>query len=324
MPTQLTIWTNAELTPDGMEELQRGCQNHRLILATKPTSNLGAALESPELEQANIAFGQPDPGQVISLQKLQWVHITSAGYTRYDRPDLQTALQQRKAQLTNSSSVYDEPCAQHLLALMLARARCLPQAIRAQVVDQSWTYPEVRPISRVLEKESVLLLGYGAIARRLVQLLKPFDLEIKAVRRTVKGDEEIPTFPETALNELLPNADYIVSTLPASPATEKFFNQDRIAKAKPGAVFYNIGRGTTVDQPALIAALNNKHLAGAYLDVVDPEPLPPDHPLWTTPNCWITPHDGGGRQDEYVHLARHFIANLRRFEQGQSLLDRVF
>ena len=92
---------------------------------------------------------------------------------------------------------------------------------------------------------------------------------------------------------------------------------------KPGAVFYNIGRGTTVDQDALGEALRSGRLRAAYLDVTDPEPLPPEHPLWTTPNCVITPHTAGGHDNEWTRLVQHFLANLRRHEAGQPLLDRV-
>ena len=92
---------------------------------------------------------------------------------------------------------------------------------------------------------------------------------------------------------------------------------------QPGALFYNVGRGTTVDQTALINHLTSGHLGVAYLDVMDPEPLPSDHPLWVTPNCFITPHTAGGHLHEDVSLVVHFLENLRRWEQGEPLLDRI-
>ena len=100
-------------------------------------------------------------------------------------------------------------------------------------------------------------------------------------------------------------------------------NRLALQAVKPGGIFYNIGRGTTVDQEALRAALESGRLAAAYLDVTDPEPLPPDHPLWATRNCFITPHTAGGRDDEFEQLVRHFLANLLRFEAGIPLLDRI-
>jgi phosphoglycerate dehydrogenase-like enzyme len=92
---------------------------------------------------------------------------------------------------------------------------------------------------------------------------------------------------------------------------------------KEGAVFYNIGRGTTVDQEALVGALNGGRLAAAWLDVTDPEPLPPTHPLWTAPNCHITPHTAGGHNDEFHRLVGHFLGNLDRYVRGETLKDRV-
>ena len=114
-----------------------------------------------------------------------------------------------------------------------------------------------------------------------------------------------------------------MNILPAAAGTEGYFDAGRLAKMKPGAIFYNIGRGTTVDQAALRSALESGRLAAAYLDVTDPEPLPPDHPLWSAPNCYITPHTAGGHRQEVERLAAHFLNNLKRFEAGEPLADRV-
>ena len=95
-------------------------------------------------------------------------------------------------------------------------------------------------------------------------------------------------------------------------------------RIKRRAKFYNVGRGDTVDQAALRQALESGNLAGAYLDVTSPEPLPPDDPLWHAPNCWITPHIAGGAQGEHQRIVRHFLANFSRFMRGQPLLNRIF
>jgi phosphoglycerate dehydrogenase-like enzyme len=92
---------------------------------------------------------------------------------------------------------------------------------------------------------------------------------------------------------------------------------------KPGAIFYNIGRGATVDQAALSDALHSGRLSAAWLDVTDPEPLPEDHPLLATPNCFITPHTAGGHVDEGRSIVKHFLENLGRFTRGEPLIDRV-
>jgi phosphoglycerate dehydrogenase-like enzyme len=319
---KLVIWSNAELTDDAATALEAGTAGHDLIVDTS-SSNLYSGGPSPLLETADIAFGQPDPEQIMSLPHLRWIHLTSAGYTRYNRQDLKDALTARGATLTNSSSVFDEPCAQHLLGFMLAQARQLPQSLSDQLQLRAWNHRDRRDATRVLKNQTVLILGFGAIARRLVELLVPFNLTILGVRQIVRGDEPVPVHAVADLDRLLAQADHIVDILPANTSTNGLIDGRRFAAAKAGAVFYNVGRGTTVDQASLIEALTSGQLSAAYLDVTDPEPLPSDHPLWTTPNCFITPHIAGGHREEFPNLVEHFLANLHRFDGGFPLLDRV-
>lgn len=315
-----TIWCNVPLPPEALEELRAGTEGHRLIVGEGVSYMGNGSAPDPSAE---ILFGQPEPQSSIELPHLKWVHISSAGYTRYDTPAFREGMKAKGAVLSNSSSVYDEPCAQHLLAFMLAAARRLPQAFSEQAGGRSWSDKQIRAESRLLNGQSVLLVGFGAIARRVVELLAPFEMDVKAVRRTVRGDEPVPTFPIEDLDRLLPDADHVANILPASTSTDGLFDATKFARMKAGAIFSNIGRGTTVHQAALIEALRSGKLEAAYLDVTDPEPLPPEHPLWTTQNCFITPHTAGGHRGEQTRLVRHFIQNLRRFERGERLTDRV-
>jgi phosphoglycerate dehydrogenase-like enzyme len=324
MSTPLTIWCNAHYAGPVMDELRRGLGPHRLVQpAVRSASNLVPASADPLLAEADVALGQPDPQQVLATPRLRWVHLTTAGYTRYDTDAFRAAMKSRGSILTNSSSVYDEPCAEHLLAMMLAVSRQLPQCWADQSTTRSWRAAEHRIRCHLLENQTALLLGFGAIARRLVELLAPFKMNLVAVRRTVTGDEPIRTLPFSRLRELVPAADHVLNILPANASTERMFDADQIALMKPTATFYNIGRGTTVDQPALQRALERGAIAGAYLDVTDPEPHPPHHPLWRLPNCRITPHAAGGHADEFERIVRHFLDNLRRFETGKELADRI-
>jgi phosphoglycerate dehydrogenase-like enzyme len=276
------------------------------------------------MAEADVAFGQPDPQSVMDCERLKWVHLTSAGYARYDNESFRAALAMRGAVLTNSSQVYAEPCAEHALAMMLALARQLPPSVEAQRTERSWPGVERRAHSYLLTGQAVLLLGFGAIARRLVELLAPFKMQITAVRRK-PGDATGVTFvPEAEMTGALTSADHVVDLLPSNRATQRFMNAQRFAAMKPGAIFYNLGRGDTVDQGALIAALARGGLRAAYLDVTDPEPLPPEHPLWTAPNCFITPHTAGGFAGEDHALLRHFLENLDRWTRGSALADQIF
>jgi phosphoglycerate dehydrogenase-like enzyme len=206
---------------------------------------------------------------------------------------------------------------------MLAQARQLPEAVRSQLAGNKWRYEALRPAMRVLSDEVVLVLGYGAIARRLIELLSPFRLKIVALRRKVQGNETVETHAIDQLHRFLREADHVVNLLPSNSSTDELIDAECFATMKPNAVFYNVGRGTTVKQTDLVAALNSEELLAAYLDVTDPEPLPADSPLWSARNCWITPHVAGGHQDEESHMVRHFLTNLRRFESGQPLIDRI-
>ena len=125
------------------------------------------------------------------------------------------------------------------------------------------------------------------------------------------------------LEAALADADHIVDLLPEGPATARFVDDALLAHVKPTARFYNLGRGATVDQPALFEALHDGRLDAAWLDVTTPEPLPPDDPLWTTPRLFVSPHTAGGHGDEGLRLVEHLLANLARLESGAPLLDRV-
>src|SRR5690348_14285473 len=151
-----------------MGELRDGLRGHRLIFpASLSKSNLAAGTHDPALAEADVAFGQPDPKQCMELPRLKWVHLTTAGYTRYDRDDLRQAFRSRGATLTNSSQVYSEPCAQHALAYILAMARRLPYCVDDQRTTRPWHAHEHRSRCRLLNGQTIVILGFGAIARRL-------------------------------------------------------------------------------------------------------------------------------------------------------------
>lgn len=321
---KLTIWCNAKFAEPVMRQLAGGTQGHALVFSTKASKSvLVAGGTDPALAAADVAFGQPDAAQCLASPRLRWVEVTTAGYTRYDTPEFQENFRARGAVFTNASTVFAEPCAQHVLAMMLALGRQLLASHRDQSSDHAWHYEQRRYDSRLLNGQTVLMLGFGAIGRRLAELLAPFGLRVVAVRRQTRSERGVRIVPEEAVSSALGEADHVVNLLPENASTRNYVNARRLACMKPGARFYNVGRGTTVDQRAVREALLSGRLGAAYLDVFAVEPLPPDDPLWTTPNCYITPHTAGGRHDQDEQIVAHFLKNLAAFTSGEPLVDRI-
>ena len=322
----LTVWTNHVFRPEARVIFERELKamGHLLLVSPKASPMvLAAGGADPLLAEAEVAFGQPDVAQSMACPRLKFIELSSAGYTRYDRDDFRAAMKRAGVPVTNASGVFADPCAQHVLAQMLALERNLPAQLRNQDGPREWRYLGDRFSNGTLTQRHVLLLGYGAIGKRMAELLKPFGSTVTAYRRTPRGDEGIPMVGEAGLAAGLAAADHVVNILPDSPATTGWMSSTRFASMKPGARFYNIGRGTTVDQPALMAALASGHVGAAYLDVMDPEPLPPAHPLWAAKNCFITCHIGGGTREQDENLSHHFLANLAAFAKGGKLVDRI-
>jgi phosphoglycerate dehydrogenase-like enzyme len=323
-PNVLIIYCNAKLDPPDYRALEKGCAPHKLIMADiAGLSNLHEGQPDPAIADVDVAFGQPSVKDILDNPRLRFIQLTAAGYDRYDKPEVRQALKARSGVLCNASSVYAEPCAEHVLAMMMASARRLPEALRVQFSDHSYPKDRLRIESHLMTGQAVLIVGYGTIARRLVELLMPFRMRVAAVRRTPRGDELVNTFPDTQLDALLPEADHVVNLLPGGTSTEHLFNAARFGKMKRSAIFYNIGRGSTVDQDALVKAMKKHVISAAYLDVTTPEPLPPEHPLWTLPNVYLTPHSAGGFGDEFAAHVREFLHNLHCFASGKEPMDRV-
>ncbi len=318
------IFTDFAAPPDVLELFRAGTKGHELVFAaTTVSSVLATAGRDPQFATVDIAFGQPDPEAIMEAKHLKWIHISSSGITRYDNPPFRALMAGRKIALTNSASVYNEACALHVLSFITAQARQLPRGLKSHAVTGTVEWQELRASCGTLRSENVLILGYGAIGKRLAELLRPFDLNIVAYRRKPRGDEGLQTITKQQLPDALAEAHHIVNLLPDSAETRHFFNSARFAMVRPGAIFYNIGRGTTVDQDALLAGLRSGTIGSAWLDVTDPEVLPDESPLRRQSNCFITPHIAGGHTHEAETLVAHFLGNFDRFVRGEPLLDRV-
>jgi phosphoglycerate dehydrogenase-like enzyme len=306
----LTVACNYHFEPEAIDLLRRELAPHHLALAEEPGS-------------ADIAFGQPGVDGLLAAPSVRWAHVTSAGFTRYDTPEFRAAAKARGLMLTNSSTVFAEPCAEHVFSFIMAQTRKLPFALRVGHEPEWSEAPQVRSSSACLAGQHAVILGLGSIATRLIELLAPFRMTLTGMRRSKRAGDPIPTVTPDEIESVLATADHVISVLPDNAGSRGFINAKRLAAMKPGAVFYNIGRGTTVDQAALAASLRSGHLAAAWLDVIEPEPLPASHPLLGVPNCFLTPHVAGGQQKESEALIRHFLSNLRRFVANEPLADRI-
>ena len=255
----MKIWTNTKYAEAATTLLREGAAGHQF---------------TDDLNEAEIVYGFTGPEQHQNAPALRWIQVPAAGYEKFDTLEWRAWLKDRGIALTNSSSVYNEPCAQHILAMLMALARRLPHAYALQAGDRSWPQWEERANIHLLNGQTVLLLSYGAIARRLCELLAPLQMNLIALRRHPTGEEPLKTITEIELKDYLPIADHVINILPANPATQNYMNAERFAATKRGAIYYSIGRGTTTDQEALVGALQSGQLSYAYLDVTNPEPLP--------------------------------------------------
>src|SRR5258705_8533013 len=237
--TALTIWANPFLTASAEELLVRSTAGHHLLIAQKPEHVLDVGTLDPRLLQAEIVFGQPDPDGIIQSEKLRWLQLSSAGYARYDTEEIRDALKKRSAIMTNSSSVFDEPCAEHLMAWLLADARQLYPSFGNQRGSRSWPQNYLRENIRLLADETIFIVGYGAIGRRLAELLAPYPVRVIGYRRTPETDTGLRVVGPPDLANTLAEADHVINILPDSTQTRDFFNAERLGQIKAGARYYS-------------------------------------------------------------------------------------
>lgn len=273
-----------------------------------------------EIVDAQMTIGPGYDDDILrSAATLVWHHVPWAGVERIATQ----AMIDQGVTLTNSRGISAPNMAEHAIAFMLAFARAFPEFWREQQ-RRSWRGWDDRPAFFELTNQTVLLLGTGAIGQAIAARLHPFGCRIIGARRTtgsLAGFDQVVTFD--TVSDVLPEVDHVISTLPMTPFTDKIVDSAFFERMKPGSYFHNLGRGGTVDQDALIEALERGHLAGAGLDVTDPEPLPEDSPLWDAPNTIITGHTSGNSplfMQRAVDLLRE---NLRRYGAGDELLSVV-
>ena len=255
--------------------------------------------------------------------RLAFIQSISAGTDQYSRDALRAAgIRAASAQGVNERAV-----AEHALALILAVARQLPQA-RDNQIAKKWRgmIGDIAKREDELGGKVLLIVGMGRIGSRLATLAKAFDMRVIAIRRDPSRGAG-PADKVVGANELrgvLAQADFVALTCPLTPATEDLIDGNALAAMKPSAWLVNVARGRVVNEPALIQALEGKGIAGAALDCVWDEPLPPTSPLWGLPNVLITPHTAGETRRYEDNVIDVLLENLDRLWRGDATLKNEF
>ena len=274
-----------------------------------------------EIVDAEAAFGWLTDDLLAKAQRIRWLQAPQAAPAAgYYYP----ALIEHDLSVTNFREIFNDHISAHILSFVLAFARglhvYLPQQLRRE-----WKKPADNQGVVHLPEATALIVGVGGIGAETARLLSALGVTVLATdarqATTPAGVAELHR-PE-AMDDLLPRADFVILTVPHTPATEGFFNRARFQRMKKSAFFINIGRGMTNRLDDLVAALNAGEIAGAALDVYEQEPLPTDHPLWLTPNVLMTPHMAG--YGPYLDDRRYEIMmeNCRSFAAGRPLRNVV-
>jgi phosphoglycerate dehydrogenase-like enzyme len=277
-----------------------------------------------ELPDADIFIGASlRPDQFRYAKKLKWIHSTAAGVSQLMYPELENS----GVILTNPSGIFSRPMAEHTIGLIVALARNFPDCVRYQdraewAQSQISSYPQ--PLNE-LNGQLLLIVGYGSIGRELARRARAFEMRVWGVTRSGRGDTSLveKIVGVAQLDSVLPEADYVVLAAPETGETKHLIGAAQIAKMKRSARLINMGRGSLLDEAALVCALETRALSGAALDVTASEPLPADSPLWKAPNLFLTPHTSGVSDRLWQKQTAVLMDLLERWFDGRELFNVV-
>jgi phosphoglycerate dehydrogenase-like enzyme len=312
-PKKILVWA---MQPDLLPMLQKVAPGVEFI----PAKDIAEAVAL--VKDADAVLGFCSPELLAAGPNIRWIQAYWAGV---ERCVAIPALHERDILVTNMQRVAGPAMAEHVMAMMMAFARGLHFYIPERMARR-WT-PEPPAPARLLtiEDKTVLVVGLGGIGVEVAKRAHALGMRVVAIRASSREGPEFVSYvglPDE-LRRLAADADFVVNTVPLTPATTGVFDAGFFAAMKPGAFFINVGRGKSVVQPDLIAALRSGRLGGAGLDVADPEPLPADSPLWQMRNVILTPHVSA--ESDHGNEARFVIAreNLRRYLAGEKMLSVV-
>jgi phosphoglycerate dehydrogenase-like enzyme len=312
-PRKVLVWNR---TPQLLSTLQSAAPGVELI----PAANQAEAVRLAAEADAVIGFCSEEV--LAAGPRIRWVQVFWAGVE--DCVSV-PALRERAVLLTNMQRVAGPVMAEHVVAMMLAFARGLQFFIPERAAGR-WTDEPPSSVRMVtIEGKNVLVVGLGGIGTEVARRAHALGMRVTATRASGREGPEFVSYvglPDE-LHKLAADADFIVNTTPLTPQTTGIFNAKFFAAAKPGAYFFNVGRGGSVVEADLVAALESGRIAGAGLDVTDPEPLPATSALWKMQNVIITPHVSSNSDlglDARVAVIRE---NLRRYVAGERMLSEV-
>lgn len=270
----------------------------------------------PELE---IVYGGLRREQMAQATRLRWLQTRGAGVNSLITPQMRDS----DLVVTNASGIHAEPITEHMFGMLLVVTRRLREAWEQQKTRQ-WSGYDFGAHVDMLAGKTLGVLGVGAIGGHSAQVGKAFGMRVLGLRRTGGTHPHVDRMytPDERL-DFLRESDVVMNSLPLTEKTRHFMGAAELAVMKPTAIVINTGRGSTIDTEALMAALREGRLGAALLDVTDPEPLPPDHPLWTLDNVYITPHYSGSHLAYSRRANRIFLENLRRYLQNEPLVNVV-
>ena len=297
-----------------LEQLHKSGPGVHFLMARSETEALAMAAE------VDASYTYCSSALLKAAPRLRWVQVASAGVERYPLREMHA----RAITFTNAKGIYGTQLADHNFALILAFSRQLPFLIRAQQ-KQVWENRQNYPPGE-LAGQTLLIVGLGGAGLETARRAKGFGLRILALRRhshLAKPDFVDEVHPPERLHDLLPEADWVAVCVPLVPETLDLFHDDEFELMKRTAYIVCVTRGGIINTDALLRALEARKIAGAGLDVTDPEPLPPNHPLWTKENVIITPHASGHSPHADSRMFNLLCENVRRFAGGQPLLNLV-
>ena len=274
-----------------------------------------------DVADANIILGHVPAEMLPFAKKLEWLQLSSAGADRYFRSDTLP----ENVVLTNAVGAYGLTVSEHMTAFTFSLMRRFPQYSRNQFNHEWKIMGDVKSV----QGSTVLVIGMGDIGTSYAKQMRALGAYVIGVRRARKPMPAVfsEQFTIDQLDEVIPRADVVAMVIPGSDATRKIMNADRFALMKDGSYLINVGRGVSVDTDALIAALKSGKLAGAALDVTDPEPLPKDSELWDMDNVIITPHAAGnylleGTLERVVEILTENLGNYLNGRPLRNIVDR--